>query len=410
MTLHEQTKHFMIGLFVISASAAIVGIVLFLRPGVGDGKETLEVRFSNINQIGVGTRVLFAGKPVGEVVAISPVLDARTGPTDSHGLYYFYQLELKVDSSVKVYSTDQVGIQTSGLLGEKSVAITPRTPPAGVIPKLITTQLIYGDSTDPIENAMNEISDLAGKAEETFRLVNQWIDENKENLSHAVHSFGDAMQEIATAVHEVNRQCLIHEVKISLHNFGNAMHEVDHALSFLRESNAYDNISATLHNLRGASHAFDQIATHVMQGKGSLGRFIEDDDFYLRTNSILSKADTMMNDINHYGLLFHLNKGWQRQRTKRADLLEALRSPQQFQSFFQEEVDQINTSMARLSILVNKAEGSPEKAQILGDSLFREDFAQLMRDVEELADNLKLYNQELSEATKNACICPEETN
>jgi len=56
------------------------------------------------------------------------------------------------------------------------------------------------------------------------------------------------------------------------------------------------------------------ITEDIREGKGTLGQLISKDDFYLHLNAILSKVDTTLNDINHYGLLFHLNKGWQRER------------------------------------------------------------------------------------------------
>ena len=105
----EQTKNMLIGVFVIASCAVIIWLILFLKPGVGDGKQTIYVRFSSINQINVGTRVLFAGKPVGEVVAIQEIYDARQKPiADVLGEIYCYQLVLKVDSSVKVYDTDEI--------------------------------------------------------------------------------------------------------------------------------------------------------------------------------------------------------------------------------------------------------------------------------------------------------------
>ena len=65
---------------------------------MGDGKETLVVRFSNINGLSVGTRVMFAGKPVGEVVEIQQIPGARAKPTtDELGQVYFYQLILKIE-------------------------------------------------------------------------------------------------------------------------------------------------------------------------------------------------------------------------------------------------------------------------------------------------------------------------
>ncbi len=73
---------------------------------------------------------LFAGKPVGVVAAVNEISHAReTQPSDELGRLYFYQLTLKIDSKVHVYSTDQITLQTSGLLGEISIGITPRTPP-----------------------------------------------------------------------------------------------------------------------------------------------------------------------------------------------------------------------------------------------------------------------------------------
>ncbi len=113
----------------------------------------------------------------------------------------------------------------------------------------------------------------------------------------------------------------------------------------------------------------------------------------------MSKANTLMNDINHYGLLFHLNKSWQRQRTQRLTVMNALDNPQSFKNYFENEVDEINTAMSRLSMLIDKAELSPEKELILNDEKFKQDFAELLRQADALSDNLRLYNQQLIEAT-----------
>ncbi len=111
----EQTKNMLIGIFVMRACGVIVWLILFLKPSVGDGKETLYVRFSTINQIDIGTRVLFAGRPVGEVVAIQEIYDARTNPsTDATREIYLLSARPQVDSSVKVYDSDEVIVQTTG--------------------------------------------------------------------------------------------------------------------------------------------------------------------------------------------------------------------------------------------------------------------------------------------------------
>lgn len=394
----EQTKNLLIGIFVIASCVLIVWMVLFLKPSVGNGQETLYVRFSDVNKIGIGTRVTYAGKPVGEVIAIDSIYDARQKPIgDKEGRIFFYQVVLKVDSSVKVYDTDEVAIQTSGLLGEKSIAIIPKIPPKGVTPKLITNQPIYADAVDPIDNAFNQFSNLSTEMQKTFAEVNRWLKKNGEDVAHSVRSVGSAMDEITEVVHSMNKEGLVSEMKIAVQHFGDAMDGIRDGVAQLKQGDAFNNASAMLKNLRRASRSVEMIVSKIEQGKGTLGKIIEGDDLYLRMTSVMSKVDTLMNDINHYGILFHLNKGWQRQRAQKITTLNALDNPQNFKSYFETEVSEIHTAMSRISLLIDKAKNRPDGDEIFEDPLFRKDFAELLRQAEELSDNLRLYNQQLIE-------------
>lgn len=395
----EQTKNMLIGVFVIAACAVIVWLIMFLKPSVGNGGETLYVRFSNVNQINVGTRVLFAGKPVGEVVAINPITDARKKPmADVLGEIYYYQLVLKVDSSVKVYDTDEVTITTSGLLGEKSIAIIPKVPPKGVIPKLITNQPVYAESVDPLEHAFKELTDLATDMQKTFQEITSWIKKNGDDIGNAIRSFGSTMDEINQTMCEVNDQRIIDDVKVAIQNFSDTFHDMQDAIQELKTEEVFANAGCVMRNLKKATKNVDSITADIADGKGTLGRLIKGDDFYLQMTSVMSKVDTLMNDINHYGLLFYLNKSWQRQRAQRMTAMNALDSPENFKHYFETEVSDINTAMSRISMLIDKAQLSPEKEEILSDEQFRKDFAELLRQAEVLSDNLKLYNQQLTEA------------
>jgi phospholipid/cholesterol/gamma-HCH transport system substrate-binding protein len=396
----EQTKNMLIGIFVIAACAVIVWLTLFLKPSVGDGRQTLYVRFSNVNQINIGTRVLFAGKPVGEVVAIEPIPNARQKPiADVIGEIYYYQLVLKVDSSVRVYDTDEVTIQTSGLLGEKSIAIIPRVPPKGVVPKLIADgQPIYAESVDPLERAFTEITNLATDMQKTFQLVTSWIQKNGEDMGNAMRSFSGAMDEIQCAVNTINQENILYDVKTTLAQFTKTFQEVEDAICQMKIGDVFINAGPVMKNLKSTTQNLSMITTDIADGKGTIGRLVKDDDFYLHINSIMSKVDTLMNDLNNYGLLFHLNKRWQRQRAQRIAQLNALETPQSFKRYFENEVDDINVSMSRLSLMIDKAELSPERKEIMNDEQFLKDFRELLRLSEELSDNLRLFNQQLMDA------------
>jgi len=395
----EQTKNMLIGVFVLGACGVIIWLILFLKPSVGDGKETLYVRFSQINQINVGTRVLFAGKPVGEVVAVEEIYDARKKPiADVLGEIYCYQLVLKVDSSVKVYDTDEVIVQTTGLLGEKSIAIIPKIPPSGTSPKLITTQPIYAQSVDPIENAFSQLSSLSKDMKKTFQQVSIWLQKNGDALGNTIRSFGSTMDEIKITVKSLNDQNLAPDIKAAITTFTSTLEGIKEGVAELKQGNVFVNAGDVMQNLKCASHNVKEITTEIAEGKGTLGRLIKGDDFYLHMQSILSKVDTLMNDINHYGILFHLNKSWQRQRAQRITVLNALNTPENFKSYFETEVSGINTAMSRISMLIDMAEESPEKEEILSDERFQRDFKELLLQADALSENLRLYNQQLTEA------------
>lgn len=396
----SATKNMLIGTFIIAACTLLIGIVMFLKPSVGDGKKTLYVRFANINKVNVGTRVTYAGKPVGEVVAISEIYQPRSQPIDTIGRFYFYQLTLKVDSSVVVYNTDEISLQTSGLLGEKSVAIIPRRPPKGMTPKVISNQPIYANSVDPIENAFNELSGVAKKMNETFDEITKWMKNNGDTVACSIKNFGDAMHQIDKVVADVNESGLISEIHGATHEIKESFAKIRDAMTIMETEGTFQNIAAISKSIKQASSSIDVVTQDLADGKGTLGKLIKNDDLYLRFTAVMSKADTLMNDVNQYGVLFHLNKGWQRTHAQRATQITALNTPESFKSYFEKEVDQVNTSMERISMLINRASETPEKEKILQNDLFKEDFAELLRKVNELSDNLKLYNQQLMEAAQ----------
>ena len=395
----DYMKNMLIGLFVLVACSLTVGMILFLEPSVGDDKEVLIVRFSNINGISIGTRVMFAGKPVGEVTAIEQIAEAREQPTDELGQVYFYQLILHVDSSVRVYNTDEITMQTSGLLGEKSIAIIPRSPPKGVKPSLVTALTpIYAESVAPLESAFNELSQLSDKVEEALDKVIAWIDQNGHELGAAIRSFDDAMHEASLALSEANQTGLISTLQGAAENFSTAMNDLHTTIDQLDQGEAFTNLSATLSNLRHVSKTIDCATDKISAGKGTLGKLMMDDGTYLQLTAILSKVNTLMNDVNQYGVFFNLNREWQRSRVKQVSLVNALKTPEEFRAYFNREIDGINTSMERLSLLIQRAEQSPNKEQILNTTSFKRDFAELMRRSKTLVEMLRLYNQQLRDA------------
>lgn len=400
----DQMKTMLIGLFVIVGIGLLVGVILFLEPASGNREQVLFVRFSNINGINSGTRVLFAGRAIGEVSAIETIPNARKQVINEMGDVYFYQLVLRIDSHIEVFNTDQVVVTTSGLLGEKSIEITPRIPPKGVIPQRVTDKTpIYAESIDTIESAFSQIHSLADTMEVAFAKLSDWIDENGGALGKAIRSFDGAMAEASAVLSDVRKSQVVEAAKAMIVSMTTTSNEIESTLKQMHQEKIFDNVAVTMEHAKNIATNFDIISKEITEGKGTIGHLVMDSDMYLEVNSILTKANALMNDVNHYGLLFNLNKEWQRTRLKRATLLNALQTPQEFRAYFENEVDSINTAMARLSVLIERAENGPEREAIIKSRLFRDDFANLMRKVDMMLNNLKLYNEQLEEASYEEC-------
>lgn len=395
----DKMKNILIGLFVTAAVTIVVAMILFLEPKIGDGKKTLRVRFANIAGIVVGTRVAFAGKPVGEVIHIKEIADARDHP-DEAGRVYFYELTLRTDSSVEIYDSDEIAVRSLGLMGEKSVAILPK---AGKSATLITDEIIYANSIDPLENTFNQMTKVANRIETTVAHVDSWFQENSAPLSASIELFNKTASSINGTFAKLESEEFIPVLRESADLLNDNLRylrsglvddQILQKIAFLAE---HLDETARAFNLEGvaALKNFNQITHDISTAKGTIGRLIARDDFYLHLTSLISKGETLMNDINHYGILFQYDKHWQRSRTKKANFLKALETPKEFRTYFDGEIDAITTSLGRLGELLDRAETGDEKTRIAENENFKKQFAALLRSAEALTDSIKLYNQGL---------------
>ena len=396
--MNAQLKNIMIGLFVITGALIIAGIILFIKPSVGDGKQVLKVRFSNISGINVGTPVAFAGRTIGEVEKIQQISGSRELSVSEFGLVYPFLLTLHIDSSITVFSNDEVSISTFGLLGEKYILITPRPQKPNKHYHIITEKdIVYADSTDLFESAVNEFGSLAEKVEETLDKVILWMDKYGDEVGATVASFHRVADGIAETVDTINKEKLVVELKNSFSSFGDVFAQVDYMISCLREANFTENLAATMSN-------FQNITTSISNGKGTIGKLIEEDGLYLAVSQVMNKANVLMDDVNSYGLLFSYNKAWQRERMRRMTQANALSNPVAFQMQMDQDVDSMVVTLSRMNDLTSKFSTS----DLAHNRDFKRQFAYLMQRLNALQDQVKTYNQVLYEAGQNGSKCKNE--
>lgn len=369
----DQLKNIMIGIFVFAALAIVIFIMLFLHPNIGNEGKTLRVRFSDIDKITTGTRVTFAGKPVGEVLKIEEI-DAGER-VDHDGVIYVYELLLAIDTGVEVYLTDEITSRTSGLLGEKSVAITPQPVKKDEKKILVANQIIYANESGSVESTLKEFKNLSDKIEITLDSFIGALDTLKKQ---------GFWENIANAARNVD------DITATLNQPGKLTDILDNL------EDGSKKFADGFKNFEKGSKNFRTVMANIQKGEGSLGKILVKDDFYLRISSLMSKAEVILNDVNHYGVLFHLDKGWQRLRARRLNLMQKLSTPAEFRNYFNDEVDTITTSLERVSNVIEEVEALPCQPLWQNPGYIKV-YAELLRRVAMLEEYLQMYNQQVVE-------------
>ena len=113
-----------VGAFVLLGIAAIVWFAVEAGAGVAIGGSTYEVnaRFTNIGGLKPGSQVFLAGVPVGRVEKIG--LDSQ----------YAAVVHLNVKQGVRLPSDTIASIKTSGLIGDKYIALAPGADSSNLAP------------------------------------------------------------------------------------------------------------------------------------------------------------------------------------------------------------------------------------------------------------------------------------
>lgn len=421
-------KNIMIGIFVIMALAIGAFILLFLHPSVGDNGKILHVRFTDIDKVNVGTRVTYAGKAVGEVVDIKEIPEARNQRLDRNGHIYVYELTLKVDSGVNVFNTDEISVKTSGLLGERNIEISPLPLKPHETLYLINNEVIYATPSSTVEETLKQIGGLSDKFGVVLNNVNEMLEQVKQE--QIVLNFSRTAQNVAEITDALNQPDRWQEI---IDNVATLSERVNHSWTTVDNSlqNVYSLTERAHRSLTTLDHSFQNfdrlsdraqyswttvddalvqfkaagvntndftdriklVINDTSHGKGTIGKLFVSDDLYLRLKSVMHKVQTIADDASRFGLLYHLNKDWQRLNARRMRLLQRLSSPDQFTGYFNQEVEEINASLSRVSMVLNDTASYPQS--LLCDPNFTSRFADLIRKVEGMEDSLKMYNEQV---------------
>jgi len=297
--MSDKMKNLTLGVFVLGALSLLCWGLFLLHPSFGDGKQHIRVRFSEIDHIAVGTRVTFAGKPIGQVVTVELVPQPRVNDDDQ---IYAYELTLTVDSKVSVYPNDDITIKTAGLMGERFIAIIPK-------------KLLHNDDKPLQNNDLISARSSSINADETFHAITRLTQKMNTSIDEVIH----LEKKAHTAIEAISG--MSNEIKTFFQK-ANDSHLIEDTQKFIAL-------------LSSKNHA--------------LGKLLHDNKLYFDGLEVLSGAKTLMRDINEYGLLFHSDKIWQRERRKKIELLAQLETPEQVKEFISTELKKMDLSLYEIN-------------------------------------------------------------
>ena len=112
----DKRLEFGVGAFVLLGLAAVVYLTVKLGAGdlVGTDTYPLEARFSNTGGLSKGSTVMLGGVTVGRVEGI------RLDPSD-----YSAIVQMNIVRDVRLPSDTMASVRTSGLIGDKFIALAP---------------------------------------------------------------------------------------------------------------------------------------------------------------------------------------------------------------------------------------------------------------------------------------------
>lgn len=394
-------------------------------------KRILKVRFSNIEKLTVGAPVLFAGNPIGAVAEIIPLIENVDKKLGHRGIIYPYELSLAIDPTVPVYNVDEITIVNGGTLEKvvKMVEITPLIAKPGKEYALITDEFVYGRSAQSLETLLGEIAETSKPFKKVLQAVlnTQLIEKMGKAVEH-MSDIGEALNDPEAWSSFVTNISVFFDRLVSswsdvdefLKNItaiSEKVHQGEGSLGQLLMQDAlYKNFYGSTNNLQaitdqilsgqgslgqllmqdtlyknfyGSTNNLQAITDKILSGHGMLGKILMTDETYLKANVLMNKADVILNDVNHYGVLFHLNKSWQRARARRINLLQRLQTAQEFSNYFNDELSEIFTSLHRVGMVLQSAE---DNCAPFNPCALHQVLQELLLQVNALQEEVRSYN------------------
>ncbi|MBF5050786.1 Uncharacterized protein CLAVI_000405 [Candidatus Clavichlamydia salmonicola] len=283
----KNKKHIWVG--GLLAVSVLIFTVLFaiIRPSFGNGKTIIRVGVSDIQGIVRGSRVNLAGRPVGKVFDIKEIVDARSYPADPFGDLCFYEILLKVDSQVKVYTSDKIVIAAPNFMGEKSVMIIPGLLKNGK--EDVTGKFLYAESPSSVQDKLSKAGILLDNLSAFFSRNEVATEVVLQKVAHFFDTMDKQFQETDVIFKQL-MDCSVHLKSV--------VEKAQEVISAIAAVDPAKEVQATIEHMNQCIHSFKT----------------QNDLLYPDLIQVTANLNGLLNTVRSHGLLFQFSKSWKKER------------------------------------------------------------------------------------------------
>lgn len=251
---------------------------------------TFFVEYDNVEGLSTSAPVTINGLVVGKIMSIN--LIPTTGKL---------QVEIQVKNDFPISKSSTIDIYEPGLIGGKQIQIVPNLQDTQMAESGDTLRgsnlpgltALVGDKLAPLQE---KIEKVAENANQLLINLNQVLDDkSKANLRESIAKLNVLMGEFEKTSKNVNQ--IIDKNKSNIDGSLANLNKTTANFSKLSDTLANANIGQAIKNFENSLKGVDNIITNLEQGKGSMGKLLNDDQLYKNLNATSSELELLLQDL-----------------------------------------------------------------------------------------------------------------
>mgnify|MGYP000518901187 CR=1 FL=1 len=289
-----MSKELKVGIIVIIIVVAFIWGFNFLKGhDLFDGKSrSFKVEYSKIGGLNKASSVTINGLKVGNVddIQFNETPEKRGQLIVSFSVENDFEFSKK--SVVKIYSPNPLAGSNLAIIPnyDGEIAVSGDVLQGEMEESLFTS---IGEKLNPIQTKLERV--LVG-ADTLFQRINSVLDENTtKSIKRSVKGLELTISDIRTTLGSVNS--MLDSSSVAFNKTMSNTRKITDDLSQVTDTLANSNIGEILRKAEITLTSFNSLLSGIDQGKGSLGKFVNDDAMYNNLTNVSKELEELLREM-----------------------------------------------------------------------------------------------------------------